>query len=181
MWKKAAALTLALALMLVLGITAQASHRVIPPDAASGNCRILRSDAPSGPAEASALVSPKGDFGSDKGDAVAALVREVYGHDLSDFVYVPVCGLDTDQVAGGALTDISHVYADLAVALKNGDHAPFGFLYQGDAAYALVEQTDGSLNLTRYQLTPSADGAGYCVVEVENAVAARNVVDTLYQ
>ena len=147
--------------------------------------------------EASGLVSTgsAGGFGSDKREAVVTLIREAYGYDLSSYNYVPVCELDTDKVTGDALTAISDIYIDIAVELKDGDHAPFGFLYQGNTAYAVVEQVDGSLNLTRYQLNPSAEAKmnsaetlmgeadipHYCVVEVENAVVARNVLDALYE
>ena len=197
MWKKAT--VLALALVFVLGLTAQAVMGVartrytdnsVDEHSRTGHQYTLGGRTRAASVEASGLVSTgsAGGFGSDKREAVVTLIREAYGYDLSSYNYVPVCELDTDKVTGDALTAISDIYIDIAVELKDGDHAPFGFLYQGDTAYAVVEQTDGSLNLTRYQLNPSAetlmgeaDVSHYRVVEVENAVVSRNVIDALYE
>ncbi|MBR5792199.1 MAG: hypothetical protein IKY34_03725 [Ruminiclostridium sp.] len=144
-----------------------------------------------------ASTDPATGFGSGKGDAMIALIYEVYGYDLSEYTYVPACTLDTDLVqdADAAVKALADVNFDVQTALRDGDHTPFGYLYQGNVAYTVVEQPDGSLTLTQYQLTPpitaqknstreligKPDIPLYQVTEVENAAAERNVIDTLYK
>lgn len=136
-------------------------------------------------------------FGSGKGDAMVTLIREVYGYDLSDYTYVPACTLDTDLVqgAGAVMKALADINFDVETALQDGDHTPFGYLYQGNIAYTVVEQPDGTLNLTQYQLiSPAtvelnstqelmgkADVPLYRLVEVEAASASRSVIDMFYE
>ena len=65
---------------------------------------------------------------------------------------------------------------------------PVGYLYQGQAVYTIVEQPDGSLKLTNYELQPadSAGGLGetiipdYQVVSTEQRPAEPHEVALLY-
>ena len=136
-------------------------------------------------------------FGSGKGDAMIALIYEVYGYDLSDYTYVPACTLDTDLVqdADAAVKAIADINFDVETALQDGDHTPFGYLYQGNVAYTVVEQPDGSLKLTQYRLlSPSKvrvnsdqeligklDVPLYQITEVEKVTAERSVIDAFYK
>ena len=43
--------------------------------------------------------------------------------------------------------------------MEAGERMPVGYLYQGQAVYTIVEQPDGSLKLTNYEIQP-ADSAG---------------------
>lgn len=198
-------LALTLALVFVLGISAQAvqgwSNKITPALTFEHNRTGLQYNLGGQNAKAisvePASTDPATGFGSGKGDAMIALIYEVYGYDLSDYTYVPACTLDTDLVqdADAAVKALADINFDVETALQDGDHTPFGYLYQGNVAYTVVEQPDGSLRLTQYQLTPPVtaqknsakeligepDIPLYHVTEVENAAAERNVIDTLYK
>ena len=104
-----------------------------------------------------------------------------------------------EDVWTGNISDKQEPLLDILVdrfdAVKPGERLPLGFLYQDNLAFTVVEQPDGSLELTRYSLTsPSAivknsldDGIGhqdsplYSILETENHVASKDVVASLYQ
>lgn len=133
-------------------------------------------------------------FGSGKKDAMVALIQDTYGYNLNDFSYVPTGALDTDEVKGETLRAILDISIDIGASAEVGDKIPFGYLYQGNTAYAIVEQSDGTVKLTQYQLlfekktrtesNGSAMGESsvplYRVVDEETSLPDADVLAALY-
>ena len=133
-------------------------------------------------------------LGDGLGNNMVSVIQQVFSYDLSKFQYVCF-----EDVWTGNISDKQEPLLDILVdrfdAVKPGERLPLGFLYQDNLAFTVVEQPDGSLELTRYSLTsPSAivknsldDGIGhqdsplYSILETENHVASKDVVASLYQ
>ena len=153
----------------------------------------------SGAAENQSIRTSESDnwIGYGQGNEMVGVIQSVFGYDLSNYAYLSHGEL-WDKGRGEVEPEFKALFGlvtDLFVNAQEGEKLPLGYLYRGNTVYTVVEQADGSLNLTRYQLNPSADAQmnsaetlmgeadipHYCVVEVENAVVSRNVLDALYE
>lgn len=127
-------------------------------------------------------------LGLDKGQAMAALIETVFGYDLRSYAYVSFAELWNGEPSTEALRAIRGILTDTCAGMEAGERMPVGYLYQGQAVYTVVEQPDGSLKLTNYELQPaySAGGLGetiipdYQVVSTEQRPAEPHEVALLY-
>ena len=127
-------------------------------------------------------------LGLDKGQAMAALIETVFGYDLRSYAYVSFAELWNGEPSTEALRAIRGILTDTCAGMEAGERMPVGYLYQGQAVYTIVEQPDGSLKLTNYEIQPadSAGGLGetiipdYQVVSMEQRPAEPHEVALLY-
>lgn len=136
-------------------------------------------------------------LGEGKGDVMRDVIQTVFGKDLRAYMYISegeLWDIGSGEVPPEwkALIDLAR---DIFVDAQEGEKLPLGYLYRGNTAYTVVEQPDGSLQLTEYQLHSPAtaqaaadadligelDETLYNVVKVENGTASRAVIDMLYQ
>lgn len=135
-------------------------------------------------------------IGYGKGNAMRSVIQAVFDKDLSEYTYISHGEL-WDMGRGEVPLELKALFslaADLFVSAQEGEKIPLGYLYQGNTAYTVVEQPDGSLKLTEYALsTPTAtqtaaaenligelDATLYREVKNQAAVPSRTVIDTLY-
>ena len=135
----------------------------------------------------------KATLGLDKGENMAAVICDVFGYDLGGYQYVSFAQLwDKTQVTS-ATQPMRSILLDTCAAIQAGENIPLGYLYQGNTVYTAVEQPDGSLQLTQYEVQPaptpqSANGAeratvlpDYRVVETETRAVNQASVEALYE
>ena len=91
-------------------------------------------------------------LGLDKGQTMAALIETVFGYDLRSYAYVSFAELWNGEPSTEALRAIRGILTDTCAGMEAGERMPVGYLYQGQAVYTIVEQPDGSLKLTNYEL-----------------------------
>lgn len=104
------------------------------------------------------------------------------------YAYVSFAELWNGEPSTEALRAIRGILTDTCAGMEAGERMPVGYLYQGQAVYTIVEQPDGSLKLTNYELQPvdSAGGLGetiipdYQVVSTEQRPAEPHEVALLY-
>ena len=99
-------------------------------------------------------------LGLDKGQAMAALIETVFGYDLRSYAYVSFAELWNGEPSTEALRAIRGILTDTCAGMEAGERMPVGYLYQGQAVYTVVEQPDGSLKLTNYELQPAYSAGG---------------------
>lgn len=184
------AVLLGAALVLVLGIAVQVQG--LAGTEAPDEAAALGTESQSAPAKASNHW-----LGEGKGDAMRGVIQRVFGKDLSEYTYI--CEGELWDMGGRVEVPSEYkallsLAADLFVSAQEGEKIPLGYLCQGNTAYTVVEQPDGSLKLTEYALSaPTAEQTAsaedligqpdislYRVVESTSAAAPRDVVDTLY-
>lgn len=201
MWKKITALALALVFVLSLTAAVQAqgfagtgyTDNTVDEKSRNGTVAYLGGDhlRNGSLAEESqnASVRESNDWmGEEKGDVMRDLIQTVFDKDLHGYAYISEgelwdIGSGEVPLEWNALIDLAR---DIFVDAQEGEKLPLGYLYRGNTAYTVVEQPDGSLQLTEYQLHSPAtaeelDETLYHVVTVENGTASRAVIDVLYQ
>lgn len=127
-------------------------------------------------------------WGEGKGDNLVSLAAKVFHRNLRNYQYVGFETLWRDPTPEEQIA-LKDLLIDEFVAVQAGDYLPLGYLYQGTEAYTIVEQTDGSLTLTQYALTPveewkqldnPADVPLYREVSSENQMVPASVAKSLY-
>ena len=133
-------------------------------------------------------------LGNEKANAIATVANTVFDYDFSNYNYASFYDLWTDETLPDNMATMRDILIDVFNAGKEGTHLPFGFFYNDEFAYTVVEQEDGSLALTEYSLYPSTaatvstqsedtsfDTPSYEVIDVEVADADHSVINIMYQ
>ena len=128
-------------------------------------------------------------LGLNKGENMAAVIRDAFGYDLSAYQYVSFAELWDEGQVTSATQPIRRILLDTCMDIQAGETMPLGYLYQGNTVYTVVEQPGGSLQLTQYEVQPTpattpAEGAevfpDYQVVETETCEPNQAMVEALY-
>ena len=123
-------------------------------------------------------------LGLGKGENMVAVIDQVFGKDLTGYGYVSFAELWANETLPSPLQPIFNILIDMYTDLEVGDRAPLGFLYQRNDVYTVVEQPNGDLQLSVYEVLP-ADGPDvppdHHLVETVRRPATRQVVQSLYE
>lgn len=130
-------------------------------------------------------------LGENKGNNMISVMQNAFGIDLTEYQFVSFGDL-WDNAAETTYPALRAIAIDRYVEVEQGQRLPLGFLYQGTAAYTVVEQPNGSLEMIKYELlgtdqvqagedrVAEQDDMQYKVLETENKMAPQSVVETLY-
>ncbi len=123
-------------------------------------------------------------LGLGKGENMVAVIDQVFGKDLTGYGYVSFAELWANETLPSPLQPIFNILIDMYTDLEVGDRAPLGFLYQRNDVYTVVEQPNGDLQLSVYEVLP-ADGPDvppdHHLVETVRRPATQQVVQSLYE
>lgn len=132
-------------------------------------------------------IPQKVTLGLDKGENMAAVIRDVFGYDLRGYQYVSFAELWDETQVTRATQPMRRILLDTCAAIQAGENMPLGYLYQGNTVYTAVEQPDGSLQLTQYEVQPHTNSAetatvlpDYRVVETETRAVNQASMEALY-
>lgn len=147
--------------------------------------------------EPAAVQSPDAynGLGFGKGDKMAAVIQTMFGYDLSDYQYISFSEMWDAESLPSDQEKIKEILMDCYTGIGAGEFIPMGFLYKDNLAYTVVEQPDGSVILSEYELLDENDTSmatvqseehetgtpTYQLVNEEQKPVDRTVMDSLYQ